>query len=230
MTIESSEALAVRVVVFDLDGTLIDSNAIKRTGFEEVAGTVPGGAEIIENILADHSEGTRHQIFSALACRLHPAEPSAAERLAEALVARYTWLTNTRVATCREIPGATATLDALAREGFQLALNSATPTTALAEILTNRGWRLRFASVRGVPPGKAENLLAIAAELGIAQTEMVMVGDREGDRRAAERAGCSFVALLRADSDFTVPLPRRIRELNELPRLLTLLTGHGTQA
>ena len=210
----------MRVVVFDFDGTLVDSNAIKRLAFHEVARAYPGGAEIIEEVLAENPDGTRHEVFAAAAGRLRPGDGKAADRLAKDLVAHYAILTGARAADCPEIPGAAAVMAELAARGCLLAINSSTPTDALVDIIERRGWRERFRSIHGAPASKEENLRCIAADLRVGQEDMVMVGDREADRRAASKVGCAFVALVRPDSDFTGPVPHSLHDLGELPALL----------
>jgi phosphoglycolate phosphatase len=209
-----------RVVVFDFDGTLVDSNAIKRLTFHEVARAYPRGSEIIEDVLAKNPDGTRHEVFAAVAGRLRPGDGEAADRLAKELIARYTTLTGARAADCPEIPGAAAVMAELAARGCLLAINSSTPTDALVGIIERRGWRERFRSIHGAPTSKEENLRRIAADLRIGHKDMVMVGDREADRRAASKVGCAFVALVRPDSDFAGPVPHSLHDLGGLPALL----------
>ncbi len=213
-------ASANRVVVFDFDGTLVDSNALKRAAYGNAAAAIPGGADLVEDILAANPEGTRHDILGALARRLFPDDKATCDRLADELVMRYTALTGRGAANCPEIPGATAAFAALAAEGWILAINSSTPTDALLDILARRGWRDRFRCVYGAPATKVENLRRIATDLGVEEATLVMVGDREADRRAAAAVGCRFVAVVRPDSDFAAPVAHSIRDLTGLPRVL----------
>ena len=101
-----------------------------------------------------------------------------------------------------------------------MAINSSTPDDALRDIIDRRGWRDRFRSIRGAPASKAENLRRIAADLCVDHKDMVMVGDREADRRAANTVGCGFVALVRSDSDFVGPVAHSLHDLGALPALL----------
>jgi phosphoglycolate phosphatase len=208
-----------RAVAFDFDGTLVDSNAIKRGAFDEVAEAYPGGAKAVGEIIAQNPNSTRHEIFAALARHVFP-DDGATERLAREMVGRYTELTRSRISVCPEIPGATQIVAELTAQGYRLAVNSSTPAEALLEILDRKGWRSRFALILGSPATKEENLRCIAAGLRVSHKDMVMVGDREADRRAALAAGCPFVALTRPDSDFAGPLSHRISQLKELPGLL----------
>lgn len=214
-----------RVVVFDFDGTLVDSNDIKQRAFHEVARCVPGGVDIIEATLAELPGGTRYQVFAAAAARLCPGDEMATERLAQKFVASYTTLASAGAAACPEVPGATAAMVDLAAGGALLAVNSGTPTDALRDIIDRRRWSGHFRCIYGAPASKVENLGWIATDLHVDSRDMVMVGDRDVDFRAANAFGCAFVALVRPDSDFSEQVPRSLCDLGGLPTLLASLAG-----
>ena len=52
-----------RAVFFDFDGTLVDSNAIKREAFFEVTSGFFGDQEYLTHLLDSNTELTRYQIF-----------------------------------------------------------------------------------------------------------------------------------------------------------------------
>ncbi len=212
-----------RMVVFDFDGTLVDSNAIKRQAFYEAGQVDDRAAAVLDDIFARRQGLTRHGVFAELGRRLHPGDPIAARDAAEEWVARYAAVTGERVARCPEVAGAEAVMDALAGDGWRLALNSATPTEALESIVEQRGWRHRFRHVLGAPAGKADNLRRIAAREGVAVETLIMVGDGDDDRAAAQTVGCHFVAIDRGEGRFTMPPPVRLAALEGLPEALARL-------
>jgi len=180
---------AVRCVVFDFDGTLVDSNPIKRGAYFEVLAGVQGGAEAVERALRELPDADRQGVLSAVHEMLAPRAglPAVAE-----WVAAYSALCEERVAACAPLPGAARALDGLA-DTHALYLDSATPTSALERVVALRGWRDRFRGVLGGPASKHENLLAIAAREGVGPPEMVYVGDGPQDREAAWVFGCAFL-------------------------------------
>ena len=194
----------IRCVVFDFDGTLVDSNSIKRQAFLSIASR-EGEKLLMEEIL-ETQPGDRYAIFSNFAAACIGASQADSRRLAVQLALEYTHYCEEAIAVCPEMAGASEMLDELKREGLKLALNSATPTDALAAIVSRRGWQGYFSHVLGSPASKAENLAHIIDDLGLKHDEIVMVGDRRADQNGAAEFGSPFIGVICADSDFD-PLP-----------------------
>lgn len=182
-----------RCIAFDFDGTLVDSNAIKRESYFEVLAGVEGAGAEIETVLRDHPREDRSgilaRVHARLAARGCPSLPSVA-----ALVEAYSETCEVRVIACPPVPGALAALDGL-RDSHALYLASATPEDALVRVVSGRGWAGRFRGVFGGPRSKVENLSRIAALEGLAPAEMVYVGDAAVDREAADEFGCAFLGF-----------------------------------
>ena len=56
-----------------------------------------------------------------------------------------------------------------------------------------------FVGVHGIPTSKVDVLVRVAATHLCDRPQVLMVGDAESDRRAAEQAGTSFVGVVTAD-------------------------------
>jgi len=209
----------IRCVAFDFDGTLVVSNQIKRLTFLDIAKMHDEEALMVD-ILNAHP-GDRHSIFDLFVERSAKANGtgSASSRSA-AMVAEYTDRCEQAIIECPEVPGASNILARLGSLEVLKALNSATPTPALYSILRRRSWLEKFELILGGPSTKAENLRAIAAEFGLEQSEILMVGDMRVDQIGAAQFGCHFVALVRSESDFEEPLPRVLHGLSSLTALL----------
>ena len=179
----------VRCVVFDFDGTLVDSNPIKRGAYFEILAGVPGSREVIERVLHERPKADRHGVLAAVHELLSKSEtvPGTSE-----LVAAYSRLCEDRVAACAPLPGAVEALDGL-EDTHALYLDSATPGDALARVVARRGWQQRFRAALGGPASKHENLARIAEREALSPPRMVYVGDGPPDREAAESFGCRFL-------------------------------------
>jgi phosphoglycolate phosphatase len=177
-------------VAFDFDGTLVDSNAIKRGTYFDVLAAVPGGRAVLDEVLSRYPGADRHGVLTRAHEELR-ARGAAGLPPASEWVDAYSRLCEERVIACDEIPGAGAALAELAR-GHALYLASATPEDALVRVVAGRGWSNRFAGVYGGPRSKVENLERIAVRQRVRAEEIVYVGDGAVDREAAAAFGCAF--------------------------------------
>jgi phosphoglycolate phosphatase len=200
----------IRRVVFDFDGTLVDSNALKRDAYDRVVAGDPDGAAVIAQALAA-GPGDRHVVFDRyVAQRLGKNGRDAA-----ALVRDYTDIVDAAVAAAPAMPGAEVLLRALAAEGIDAHLSSATPLASLVWIVARRGWDGHFRSLHGRPAAKEETLAQLIAKHGTAPQEIAVVGDGDDDRASAAAFGCAFYPVGAANA-------ARIYRLDELLPLLRL--------
>ena len=205
-------------IVFDLDGTLIDSNPVKRRGFDHIFAAHKKGADIVELVLEKHRKAFRTVVIGAVLEQLHAVGEHGCEptddRVAE-YAERYNRFCIEGAVACEEIPGATQALKGLTMT-HQLFINTATATQAAEEIIDRREWSQYFRGVLGFPPSKIENLQTVAQQVGVRNHEIVMVGDDDHDAEAANAFGCPFIAVQRTCSHFTHPPSVFVKRLEEM--------------
>lgn len=204
----------IRCVVFDFDGTLVESNHIKRQAFFELASEFENGIPVMANILRSGVNKDRYWIFSEFARILSGRANSAT------LANRYTKICKERIARAPEVAGAQACLECLQAEGRLLFINSATPLEPLVALVNLRQLIGFFSGIYGSPQKKHENLEIIRAKHGFARGEMLVVGDGELDRLSANIFGCHFVAVDSADNNFAQDPSCRIPDMTGLPGLI----------
>jgi phosphoglycolate phosphatase len=181
--------MKISAVVFDFDGTLVDSNGLKRQGYFDVVAEHEDGSarmhQVLESVLGD-----RRAILSAYAesCARACVPCTGVDNL----VQRYSDLVDASVARAPEIAGATALIGRLRGAGCHVYLSSATPLINLEAILIRRGWDTWFTGVYGYPSQKPHTLSRIQADLGLATQHMAVVGDGNDDRESAQQLGCAF--------------------------------------
>jgi phosphoglycolate phosphatase-like HAD superfamily hydrolase len=180
----------ISTVVFDFDGTLVDSNAIKREGFFAVAASHSGGAARMQRVLA-RTEGDRYTIFVAYCDDAREAGEPLSES-AENLVQRYSEHVDRMVAAAPEMPDATLVLRELRKRQRRVYLSSATPIVNLRNVLQARGWTDWFDEVYGHPASKRETLARIRDAHGLDASSVAVVGDGVDDRDSAACIGCTF--------------------------------------
>ena len=215
----------IKCVVFDFDGTLVDSNEIKRETFFEIARPWDPTGEVVAAVFerwpaADRYAKTRRIAEALIDRKLLPADASL-EDWASRLADDYTARCEAAIARCREMPGTTAALERLSDTGRLLFINSATPAIPLRQLMALRNWGHFFQAVYGAEATKAENLLNIARATGAERTEMVHVGDQLDDQNGAEQFGCHFVAMTAGIAESSVrKSPLLVEDLQDLPALL----------
>ena len=216
----------IKAVVFDFDGTLVDSNAIKRQAYDEAFQYVPGAGEQITAALKKYPAGDRHFIIAFVVAQLQRKRNLSiiqAGRLTRSAIRAYSRFCRQEVSVASDFPGVTTTLRQLARK-YRLAVNSGTQQDQLRSLVRRRSWGIHCELILGSPSTKVRNLVRIAHHFKIAPEQIVLVGDSPVDADAAAQFGCAFIYA--AHQPQATPLPwRRVRTLRELPRAISQLNG-----
>lgn len=203
---ETQASAAVRLVVFDLDGTLIDSRAdlanATNAMLEELGGARLPDAHVVEMV----GEGAAVLVRRALsASGLDPETPGALDRF----LVHYE---NGLLDHTRPYDGMVESLERI-DGGMPMAVLTNKPRAATDRILAGLGLGRFFMmaiggdSPHGRKPGPA-GLLHIAAFAGVAPRDTLLVGDSPIDLQTARRAG-TMICLARygfgyrfGDADF----------------------------
>ncbi len=192
------------VILFDLDGTLVD------TAPDLVAALNAALAEIglppcpLSDVRAMVGRGSRAMIYRGLA-RVGTALP---EPAITALQRRFLTAYRGAIAVeSRIYPGVEAALDALSADGAELAVATNKPDDLAHALLRALALEHRFARVVGAtraPRRKpdAAHLRAAAGEAGVARA--VMIGDSPVDAAAARAAGVPIILLRHGYSETPV--------------------------
>lgn len=177
-------------VVFDLDGTLIDSFALIAASYRHAARIVLGRTLAEGEVLARWGE--------PLAVRTAHLAPGRSEELIAAYTAHYDAHHD---ALCRPFPGVPEMLAALAARGFRLAVATSKRRRSTAQALERCGlgsWIQAAVSAEDVRLPKPAPAAVVEAlrRLGAAPSAAWVVGDAAFDIQAARGAGVRSVAAL----------------------------------
>jgi phosphoglycolate phosphatase len=220
---------AIQAIVFDLDGTLVDTAEDLRAALSKLLGELglrPIGANEIKNMIGDG-------VLKLVERGLVVANGDPQQK--DVLLPRFLEIYQENPATfTRCYPGVTETLEALRRKNFRLAVVTNKPVFATKKILEALSLAAFFPvvvggdSVQQRKPHPAP-LLEAARQLGVGVSQILMVGDNIHDVEAAHAAGMSCVAVSygyhhRPPSEFNAD--HLIDRFNDLLPLVTNPKSH----
>lgn len=193
----------IKGVLFDFDGTLVDSNRIKVDCFFKVVTTFQNSSEIMAQVLNRSEVGDRYNVFFEFLLRALPHEDNSA--IHKQLVHNYTMLTERLVGAARKLDGVDAALAFLSRLSIPFAISSATPTGTLKRIVAAHEFSCEFAEIYGSPQKKVEHISQFADLLSCRPEHLLYVGDSEIDRVSARYMGCHFFGVGKDSTRFCEP-------------------------
>jgi phosphoglycolate phosphatase len=211
-----------RLVVFDLDGTLVDSSRdLAKATNAALAAVAPGVPPLSLAVVRSFvGEGAGVLITRSLA---QAGIRKTAEEVLPTFLDRYR---RCLLETTRLYPGVLETLDRLG--GRTLAVLTNKPGDMSRAILAGLGVARRFARIYGggdFPSRKPDpaGLLLLLHELGVGSQETVLVGDSAVDVRTGRAAGVATVGVtygLNPESLREAPPDVTISDIRDLPLLL----------
>ena len=186
-------ACRYRLVVFDWDGTLVDSIgsivSCTRAALAD-AGVEPPGDDLIRGLVGLGLNDTFDRFYPG-------TDGATRDRILDRY--RHHWVTHWH-ARHDAFPRAEETLVALAGTGTLLAVATAKSRRGLVRDFERTGLGRFFHASRTVdecPPKPAPTMLfELMEELGVRQSETLMVGDSRWDLEMARNAGVDAVGLL----------------------------------
>lgn len=195
----------IKAVVFDFDGVLTKGGEeLKEKAWEFLA--IPWSVQDkkwLEEARRKYGQGkgSRFEILKYAICQFGHTQDFN-EALIPAYAECYDHLVQKMLVQSGLADDAEEVLSLLWRQGFQLNVNSATPTPGLIHSLKSFRLDGLFRLILGYHPcGKVSNLQTIAGSASHSQSgrltpeTMVFVGDGEGDWKAAKKFGCHFIGV-----------------------------------
>lgn len=207
-------------IIFDLDGTLIDSFDSIRESLHHVCGLFgvrPLPDSEVKAMIGPPIGNSFKRIFGA-------------ERAEEALAAFRKKYEQLYLKRTRLVEGAAETLKVLREKGYRLGLSSNKRGLYVRRLVAHFGLDGLFVRILGADDGflskpETESLMAILDAMGLPPEEVLLVGDSPLDIEAGRRAGLTVWAVTTGYSSpesLKEARPDRmiesIRVLGELPR------------
>ncbi len=219
----------IRCIVFDFDGTLVDSNDIKVQTFYEITKPYDPFGSTVSRILKQFPNldryGLFHEIIRELSNKGQLMLTQGPDIVATQWAEDYTVRCEESIEMCEEVEGTSEILHWISNQQLPIFINSRTPIETLKRLVNLRSLQSYVSDVYGAPATKTENLRRIENQARAKPNEMLFVGDSEDDREASLNAGCHFVGVvLRDPPRFLGPLPERcIPNLYQLQPIIEAL-------
>ncbi len=208
-------------IVFDLDGTLIDS--------------APDLQEVANKVLAD--EGKHPVSLAQVSAFLGSGTPTFVQRMCEAsdipqseqerLLANFRALYDGAVHRTEPYPGVRKALDQLAQDGHKLGICTNKPMSPCLSVLRHLKLDPHFDSILGgdsLPVHKPDPAPLLATFDALGNGVCLYVGDSEVDAETARRAGVPFLLYTegyRKHAIEEMPHTATFAHYDELPGLIT---------
>lgn len=187
------------LLVFDLDGTLIDSRRDITAGINRMRSDLGLPPLALEQVVNMVGEGAKTLVRRALADWKPPEGELTPERLREVLGIYLAHYREVCLETTQPYPGVEEMLDELAEE-FPMAILSNKGEALSFHILAGLRLRRFFEQVLGgdsLPTRKPNpaGLLALADRFRVPVETLMLVGDSRVDAETARAAGCAFALV-----------------------------------
>lgn len=206
--------MAIKCIVFDCDGVLLDSVNIKTEAFGKLA--QPWGDEARDRMVLYHSMHggvSRYLKFEWFFREYIGREITPAEK--EEWNEKFCSYCLDAVRNCALIPGALATLKAW-HGILPLYVCTGAPVAEVSEILKERGLADYFNGIYGSPPAKSKLLeFIVNQDAKLDAPDTLMVGDASTDLEAAEYAGTQFYAIGELLKGGAYPWSMNLEPLND---------------
>jgi len=204
--------------MFDFDGTLVDSNEIKREAFFTVSDHISSSPKIMFEILNMTDLGDRYDIFNRYSKRLNEEFEFLVDE--DFLVEKYSAICEENVSLAESILGFDSLLNFLKKTDIKVIISSATPTIALKKIIINRKIDHFFDHIYGSPESKVEHIKKVIKDYNISPKEILYVGDSEVDMQASLISGSFFIGVGNDYSRFLSDQHQLVNNLDSIKNIL----------
>lgn len=176
-----------KCLIFDFDGTIVDSNLIKKSLFYEVLNEFDiDKNELKVQISIDGK--SRNQIIRGALSKY-------SEEVVLKSIKMYSLLTFDKISKIKPNKYFFEVVEYCKKNGIYLVLSSNTPENELIKIIKEMNLFNIFNEVHGSPKLKSVTLKKIIIENNFLSNQILVIGDGESDKLSAEDNNCDFMGI-----------------------------------
>jgi phosphoglycolate phosphatase-like HAD superfamily hydrolase len=181
---------ALKTVILDFDGVLVESVGIKDQAFAEIFSAFPEQFDRIMQYHMAHNATIRYEKFRHIWTEI--LNRTYSDEVEQDLCRQYEGRIVDQILQCPDVPGAKDFLQCVSAK-IPVYLVSMNPLQELKDILRQRGFLPFFRDVYAFPWKKKDAIADILQREGLSPQEAVFIGDAPEDHIAAEENGILFV-------------------------------------
>ncbi|MFZ2406190.1 MAG: HAD hydrolase-like protein [Methylobacter sp.] len=211
--------MALRIIILDFDGVVIESNDIKTHAFQQVFARFPEHTKTMMAFHREHVSLSRYAKFDHLLGLLGRNEDAA---LKAEIATDFSLLVVEKMKSVPMVPGAEDFLRNVTPM-LPVYLASVTPAEELSMILGQRGLMQWFRDIYGCPPWTKQLAIQdILMRETVNPEDVLLIGDSAGDQQAAHITGVNFIAR-NSGLSFDSPQPLIFTAMNEITQYVEKL-------
>ena len=180
---------------YDFDGTIVHSNEIKYSAYEQVLCGNKSLLIKLNNIIRKNHDLDRYGIFKKLCDEEKKLDYNS-------VLQKYNKICHSNIIASKKICGVENFLEKANKNNKINVINSATPIEPLKKIIDCMDFKKDIHYIYGRPNSKVINLTLAIKKFSVKESEVLIIGDGESDRDCAENLNCDFIALDNSFSKF----------------------------
>ena len=185
-----------KVIVFDFDGVIIPSEELKVEAYTRIFTDFGEEApeEAIREARQEFADARGNRFDAVRGIFRRTGRAGDIEKAVQTYGGRYGDIVRKGITELRVDDATRKTLERLSKI-YPLYINSNNPDEFLREMLRMLGIEPLFKGIYSSLHTKVENLRDIAKTEHLEPNAVVFIGDGEGDRKAADDFGCTFIGV-----------------------------------
>jgi len=181
----------IKTIIFDFDGTIVDSVNIKTEGFAELYNEY--GNNTVKQVVKYHLlNGGVSRYDKIRYFQENILNRKVLEKEIKVLADKFSKLVIDKIVQCPYTKGSSEFISKN-YHNYNFFVSTATPNNEIREIIKRRNLDKYFIDIYGSPESKVDHVRKIIAKNNYLIQEVLYIGDSESDKIAAESNGVNFI-------------------------------------